>query len=246
MYYSPRRAVLSDVVAVPATATTSSAVISSDELRPFEGGSFGKALAVVQGLSDDIAAAAPNANFYVSYDEGETWVLAATQAIATGADTSELVSVASYAPRLRVDVDLNGATLTEGHGISVDVVFVEDDDNGAKTLFEDVVAVPATSSSETTTGDTLSVGDYIDEVIAVATLDSTNATNVTARLQHSFDGTNWFDLGDSATDISSANFVEFSVTDVIAPYVRLNVIAGATGLESGHGLSANVFARRQA
>lgn len=245
MFYSPRRAVLSDVVAVPATATTSTAVISSDELYPFEQGSFGQAMLVVEGTSANIYMAAPNINAYVSYDEGETWVLAATQAVATGADTSAMVSVGDAVPRLRVDVDLNGATLTEGHGISVDVVFVEDDDNGDKTLFSDVVAVGATSASETTTGDTLSVGDYISELIAVVSLDSTNATNVGVQLQHSFDGTNWFDLG-TATDVSSADFVEFSESGVIGHYARANVVAGTTGLEEGHGITVNVFARRQA
>jgi len=249
MFYSPRRTLMTDVVPVPAEATTSSAVISSDELRPFETTAFGKATLFIKGDNSKMSVADPLVKTYASYDEGETWVLADTQTVDNATFTFTTAEVLDLAPRVRVDVDLNGATLAEDHGLSVDVLFEERADNGEATLYADVVDVDATvGADETVTGDTLSVGEYTDEVFAVVTSDSSKLTDTDLLLQSSWDGTNWWDLG-TATDISDADFVEFSEADtVIGTYVRANVVtAASTGaIAEDHGITVNLFARRQA
>lgn len=249
MFYSPRRAVFSDVVAVPATATTSSAVISSDELKPFEESSFGSMTLFIRGDNAQISAANPLVKTYVSYDEGENWVLADTQTVDNATFTFTNAEPLALAPRVRVDVDLNGATLGSGHGLGVDVVFEERETNGEATLFADVVDVPDTVGADTTTtGDALNVGEYIDSVYAVVNSDSSTLTDVTVQLQSSWDGTNWWDLG-TATDVSGADFVEFEEANtMVGTMVRANVITAATtgDIATNNGLTVNLFARRRA
>jgi len=248
MFYSPRRSLMTDVVAVPATATTSSAVISSDVMKPFEESAFGKLTLFIKGDNSEISVADPLVKTYVSYDEGENWVLADTQTVDNSTFTFTTAEVLELAPRVRIDLDLNGATLGEGHGLSVDVLFEERAENGEATLYADVVTVPATmADDETENGDSLEVGEYTTAVHAVVISDATKLTDVDVQLQSSWDGTNWWNLG-TATDISEDDFVEFAEEDtVIGNYVRANVVtADSTGAAlEDHGITVNLFARRQ-
>lgn len=249
MFYSPRKIFMEDVIAVPAEATTSSAVISSDVLKPFEESSFGQATLFIKGDNTKMSIADAFVSAMVSYDEGETWVEAATVTVAEAAFVFTVQSVAGLVPRLKLSLDLSGMTLAEDHGLQVDVLFEERADNGSVTLYPDAVDVPTTVADDVTTaGSTLSVGEYTDEVFVVVTSDSSKLTDTTLLLQSSWDGMNWWDLG-TATDISAADFVEFSeANDVVGTYVRANVITALTtgAITADHGIAVNLFARRQA
>lgn len=248
MFYSPRRKLMTDVVAVPETATTSTAVISSDELKPFEESAFGKLTLFIKGDNAEISADDPLVNTYVSYDEGESWVLADVQTIDNASFTFTVEEILELAPRVRIDLDLNGATLGEGHGLSVDALFEERAENGETTLYTDVVTVPTTmGADETVNGDSLEVGEYTTAIHAVVVSDASKLTDVDVQIQSSWDGTNWWDLV-TANDISATNFVEFvEETAVIGNYVRANVVTAASTGEAleDHGITVNLFARRQ-
>lgn len=246
MFYSPRKTLLEDVVAVPSTATTSSVVISSDELYPYEQSSFGSVTAFVKALDGSkITVASPALTGYVSYDEGDTWVEVDSVDLTATSFTFDYSLEASLVPRFKVELDLNGATLLEGHGIQVDVYFTETQVNTRRTLFEDVIVVPSTvADGVTTTGDSLEVPEGTSAIHVVATGDVTTLTGVTILAQSSWDGSNWWNLG-TATNFSGSNFVDFTEDEnIVGNYARVNLItAASTGeIAVDHGIVVNAFA----
>lgn len=247
MYYVPRRKFYEDVVALPATATTSSAVFESDELYAFEGSNPGNLTVFVEGDTAEISVADPLVNILVSYDEGATWVTAETITVDNATFTYTVSEVSDFAPRVKVQVDLNGATLGDPHLISVDVLMEERYENLRQTVYADVVAVPDTvADGVTTEGTVYDISDlYVKDATAVLTItDAADLTDVTVQMQSSWDGTNWWDLLASPTDISANTFTEVDADagSIFGNYIKVQVITAATtgDIATGNDLTANL------
>lgn len=250
MFYSPRRKFYEDVIPVPATATTSSAVIESDALYPFEQSAFGKATVFVKGDNSKMSVADASLTAKVSYDEGTTWIDAATTSVAHGSFEFTVASVAGIVPRAKLSLDLNGMTLAEDHGLSVDILFQESEEGLRRTIFTDVLGVDASVTNPATdlliSGDVLTVPEDAVSVTAIFTADASKLTgDLNARLKSSFDGENWWDLGAAVTEVSAESFKEISSadTDLIGKYVRFDLTVDATAgaIAENHGIKVNVI-----
>lgn len=248
--YSPRRVFMEDVVAVPATATTSSAIIYSDVFKPFEESIFGKLTVFVNADDSKISVASPNLEVMVSYDEGETWVLADEVEIDNASFSFTVEEVADYVPRAKLALDLNGATLAEDHGIKVDVLFEEAEENYRRTVFNDVLTVPAEVANpvnnEVLEGKPLPLPAYPVSAIAVFTADDTKLTaDLNARMQSSWDGENWWNLGTAVTEVAGEDYKEISIADgdLLGRYLRFNltVDAAAGAIAEDHNINVDVI-----
>lgn len=244
MFYSPRRTFIENVIEVPAEATTSSAVILSEDIKPFEESSFGAAYVFVKLDTSKTSVADPKIGTWVSYDEGESIVQTGE---ATLDQAFTVLTVANLAPRVKFSLDLNGATLEEGHGIQVDVLLVETDDNFRRTLFADVTPVDeeGVSADETVEGDPFRLPENTRALNAVILSDNDQLEGVTAVIQSSWDGVNWWDIGTTPADVD-ADFVEYyEESTLFGNYARVNLVVGdggSDGIDEYHGIVVNAWA----
>jgi predicted component of type VI protein secretion system len=244
MFYSPRKAFIEDVIEVPATATTSSTVILSEDIKPFEESSFGAAYVFVKLDTSKTSVSDPKLGTWVSYDEGETIVQTGETTLNQG---FTVIPVANLAPRVKFSLDLNGSTLAEGHGIQVDVLLMETNDNFTRTLFGDITDVPeeGVSADETIAGDPIALPHNTRALNAVIVSDNEQLTGVTAVIQSSWDGVNWWNIGTTPASVDS-DFVEvYEESNLFGNYARVNLVVadgGSDGIDEYHEIVVNAWA----
>ena len=216
-----RRAYYDSVVAFPEGAALS-AVVQSEVLKPFEGTAFGSVEVFLQGTGTT-----PNAHTMVSFDGGAEWHELSVDNFANG--FSALGSLAAFAPRVRVDVDLNGATITDADDWKVSVLMSEEMPTVARKLTADLMSEVEMGDDETLVSDVVELTEGTPEAVyAVVTGDNTEITLGTLQLETSFDGVNWWGLSDD-TNISAADvtFIENNAV-TIGKYVRATLTTGET------------------
>ena len=249
--YSPRRRFFEDVIPVPAEATESTAVISSDELYPFEQTAFGEATVFVKGDNSKMSEANASLTAKVSFDEGETWIDAETVTIDNSSFSFTVEKVEDYVPRLKLELDMNGMSLDEDHGLSVDVLFQEAEDNYRGHFERDVLEVPSEvenpDSDEVLEGKAVEMPTFPSKAMAIFTADASKLTaDLNARLQSSFDGENWWDLGSEATQVAGSDYelIESGDSDIIGKYVRFNLTVDSTAgvIAEDHEINVDLIA----
>lgn len=247
MFYNPRNLLYSDVVALPATKEAGAITYISDVISlP----TMYKAALVL--MAADLSKVTNNVVVTVkgSFDGGTNWVnLGVYTDVANGSGTLSVKKEVFYAPVMKVEVafDATGA-LTSGHGVELDLALVEDAEQTVKAPVADVVTVPATVGAATTTnGTAFSASDelpFMKKLYIVSTLDSSKATLVTQTVEGSLDGSHWYSVTISDSNITDANINFAETSTFVGKYARVNVVTGAdTGaLTSGHGVKVNVVA----
>ena len=247
MRVKARKQIFNNVIDFPVKDAAGEIVLTSKEMAPFEGTSPGSLNYHVFAADDSKITDNVTLSFQVSYDGGETWVEAEEVTdLANGSGDPVSVYKADSlvsAPRARVVATFDTTSrLTADAGVGVSVEMEETEELYRAYVVTNAVTLPETLANDSVVGASFSTqGNVVDKLIVSHNADATKMTNITWKLQSSFDGENWWDATDAA-NISTLNFKETSVEDKLGDYFRVVVIAGATGLEEGHGLTFNAIA----
>ena len=245
MRYKQRSAFYNDVVPFPATKSAGAMTLYGDVLKPFEANPGPLDLHLV-AEDDSQITDLMTMKLEVSYDGGENWIeVDEYSELENGSGDPVSVlkdEVLEFAPMVRVNAVFNtDGELAEGHGCSVKAFLKEDEDFQRSQVFTDVVDLPAELADTNKEGESFNVANA-QKVIVVSSGDTDNMTNITFNLQSSFDGENWWNVGNSAKDISALSFNEEVFSSKLGTYFRVDVIAGATGLAEDHNLKFNLIA----
>jgi hypothetical protein len=248
MFFNARSLLYSDVISLPATKSAGALTYSSDVLSlP----TLYKAELVI--MAADLSKVTDTVSILAkgSWDGGTTWVTLGTYTdVAAGSGALSVRKEIMYAPKMKFEAvfDVTGA-LTAGHGVAFDVALMDDSDQSMKKNFAaaDVITMPATmGAGETVTGKTLYIsGEYpfVKKLYLTSVLDSSKATGLTQAVEGSLDGTNWYSVTISDTNITDADVNVAESSTFIGKYFRVNAVtAGGGSLTADHALSINVVA----
>ena len=247
-FYNNRTILKQNIFTVPATKSAGAMTLSSDVISM-------ASLGVIKPVLKAADASKITNNITVkvmgSFDGGTTWItLGSYTNLANGAGAIYAVGAdVKYAPLVRFDMifDATGA-LAAGHGINVDAVLIDavQGNNSRKFVSNAWTGYATQAISTTNYSSALSSGngDFIENArFAVAWGDFTKKTGtaITASVQGSIDGTNWYSISLSGTpDIDAAATVFFETTDntFIGKYIRVGIITdGSSTITSGHGIN---------
>jgi len=247
-FYNNRMVLKQNIFTVPATKSAGAMTLSSDVINV---STIGYARPVLKAADASKITNNITVKAMGSFDGGTTWmVLGSYTNLANGAGAIYAVGAdAKYAPLMRFDMvfDATGA-LTAGHGINVDVVLVDAyQANSSRKFFSNAWTGYATQAISTTNYSSVlstSGTDFIENArFALSWGDFTKKTGaaITAVVQGSIDGTNWYPVSVGTTpDVDGASVVYFETADntFIGKYVRVGIVTdGSSTLTSGHGIN---------
>lgn len=249
-----RTEVYENVITFPATKGAGVATITGDVKYPFEQTAFGPIDILLRADLADKITDTLTINLYVSYDEGTTWLLAASYSdLANGGAVPISVIKADairVAPRVRLDAIFDGTgALAADHGCGVDLKISETEGVIRREIFTrnaiDQLSNLTNYTSAMYIANTYNILKSL--VVSSYCADKSKVTdNVTWKVQSSYDGTNWFDATTAQTDILNGvgtSFTEVPVTTKLGKYIRIAVITDGTGvLAADHGVQFNVVA----
>lgn len=225
MRYTPtRRAYYDDVVAFP-EGDGLTATVQSDEVKSFETTAFGPVRVFLQGAGTDAVA-----HTKISFDEGETWHEVDETSFTDGFE--DLGEVAEFAPRTRVDVDLNSQNIDDSDNWKVAVLNREYKPAINRSFEKDVLTVDETLGADEEKTETFELPEGTpQEIHAIVVSDSGEVTDASVELETSFDGDNWWSLSDSK-DVSGDDVVFITNNDVeIGDRVRVKLTTDASSGE---------------
>lgn len=255
-----RKLFYEDVITFPATKTAAAVTLESDEYNQLETAAYGEAHIFLKADNVSFVSAANTLLIkpYVSFDSGATWKLAGSYTEFSSDYTTTTFSVLkslACVPTMKIDAVFNGsATLTTGHGLSIDLELVEKTSGYRRQIFTynggfSVTQATTTFAGRTSTAFTISNMHYdFTKANIITTLDGaefiSNALNY--KLQSSWDGTNWFTASPTYTmNAGSAYYNHTSISDGdtyhLGKYVRFMLdTTGTISLHANHNISFNL------
>jgi len=247
MLVRPRKLTYMDVIPFPASKSAGALTINSDVMYDFTSNPGAVSAQLVASdtskITDSLAV-----NLQVSYDGLKYYTVAEYSDLANGTGALSVLkeSAVSFAPYIKLQgvFDSSGA-LAADHGCQVNVEIKEDENFYHFDIANDL-ATPFISLADSAEifGDTVDFSDKtIYKVIGVVSGDSSKYTLVSIMLQSSYNGLTWWDVLDSAVDISDLNFKEVSATTKLGNYFRLKGITGETtgAIAEGHGTEVKII-----
>ncbi len=242
MRVKARKQLYENVLLFPAEKDAAGTInLVSAEFNPFEHTSPGALNYQLVAADDSKITDNVVLSLEVSYDGGTTWVV--VNGSITTLDNGSGAPVSAYtadalvvAPRVRVKAELdNSSRLAAGHGCSVNLELEENSDFYRAQVVANAITLAATLADNSTNGKTVRANGMAEKVVVVHSGDSSKMTNITWKLQSSFDGEYWWDVN-TPVNISALNFSETVLSTKLGGFFRVVVIAGNTGLATGHGL----------
>jgi len=194
-----------DVVALPATKTAGNSVtFQSDEMFPFENGSWDKAVIHMSWFGDTLITDTVTVQPMVSWNEGDSFykIGSYTEFLNGSSGAGDTYHVVPFCPRLRIDIAFDGSgALTVLHDLQIDVHFYETSSETRRHFQYDSLRWGDTW--DPLVGDSLPVGDSVygdsfdlgsSSAIQVYTHTSNRAEigdTIYVAIQHSQDRAYW-------------------------------------------------------
>ena len=237
------------------TVIGASSINKSEVFKDFE--TYGYGGAKVQVVAEDLAEVTSgpvDVNVYVSFDEGDTYVLAANdQTLTNGSGSSSAVSTIKVAPRVKVELETGS-----GEGISADAgaavhVLLEEADliqgerktvitknvevSGGADVYSDIMACDSVPS-------TVYFGATVVDTSGATAAGTSETSKVT--LESSLDGVNFWTVDATGVTLSSESNIETYIFDNLnsdtknfGTYFRLKITDSASTTEfvTSSGLS---------
>lgn len=198
---------------VVTTVIGASAINKSEVMKDFESYAFGGAK--VQVVASDLSEVTGtiDVNTYVSFDEGENYVIADTDnTLAAGTGAASVVNTILVAPRVKVQVESGaGEAITADAGAAVHVQLEEADVVQGERKMSKTDNVVLSASVHTAYSDVLSLDSIPTAVyFGAIVLDATEITvagtaeSVVATLESSLDGINFWEVDSTGVTVIGA------------------------------------------